>query len=517
MKILSLTIFHPSIPNIVGAYFGNIFDFSRNMRLTVKQSLLLGSSLLLLSMTFGYLGAWLYNANWLKPPSAGLTVAGDVSAMPGSRAISVNDATPLGFEQASAVSTPAVVFIKTVSTVQYESPFSGLFWDFDPFGSRGQAASTGSGVIVSKDGYIVTNNHVIQGADKITVVLNKPKTEYTAKVVGTDPSSDLAVLKIEANNLPAVAFANSDLVKVGEWVLAVGNPFNLTSTVTAGIVSAKGRNINIVKNQFPIESFIQTDAAINPGNSGGALVNLRGELVGINTAIQSNTGSYSGYGFAIPSNIVMKVVADLMDNGVVLRAFSGMTVGEVSSDELKRYNLSNDAVKVTELVEDGPAFKAGIRVGDIITQLGGMPVDGKPMFDEHLAYKRPGQTLTLKVLREGKEFTAELGLIGKSENQALLMKGAVNSKLLGADFQPLTASDLQKFGLTTGIRLLNIQRGKTISQMGLGEGFVVVKFNGKTFGEPEDLIAAMEGARGRIEIVGKDRNGNNQSFSFYSY
>jgi S1-C subfamily serine protease len=213
----------------------------------------------------------------------------------------------------------------------------------------------------------------------------------------------------------------------------------------------------------------------------------------------------------------MKVVADLMDNGVVLRAFSGMTVGEVSSDELKRYNLSNDAVKVTELVEDGPAFKAGVRVGDIITQLGGMPVDGKPMFDEHLAYKRPGQTLTLKVLREGKEFTAELGLIGKSENQALLMKGAVNSKLLGADFQPLTASDLQKFGLTTGIRLLNIQRGKTISQMGLGEGFVVVKFNGKTFGEPEDLIAAMEGARGRIEIVGKDRNGNNQSFSFYSY
>lgn len=481
-----------------------------------KWVLLLSSGLLIFSMLFGYLGAWMYNTQLFNRPSQGLQIAQNIpNAVPG---ISVNSATPQGFEQASASSTPAVVFIKTVSTVQYESPFSGLFWDFDPFGSRGQAASTGSGVIVSKDGYIVTNNHVIQGADKITVVLNKPKTEYTARVVGTDPSSDLAVLKIEADALPAIAFANSDLVKVGEWVLAVGNPFNLTSTVTAGIVSAKGRNINIVKNQFPIESFIQTDAAINPGNSGGALVNLRGELVGINTAIQSNTGSYSGYGFAIPSNIVMKVVADLMDNGVVLRAFSGMTVGEASSDELKKYGLSNDAVKVLEITEDGPAFKAGIHVGDIITQLGDMPVDGKSMFDEHLAYKRPGQNLSLKVLRQGQPVqTMELLLIGKSENEALLMKGAVNSKLLGADFQPLNNSDKQKFGLTSGIRLINIQRGKTISQMGLGEGFVVVKFNGKTYSEPEDLISAMEGARGRIEIVGKDRNGNNQSFSFYSY
>jgi S1-C subfamily serine protease len=195
-----------------------------------------------------------------------------------------------------------------------------------------------------------------------------------------------------------------------------------------------------------------------------------------------------------------------------------MTVGEASSDELKKYGLSNDAVKVLEVTEDGPAFKAGIHVGDIITQLGDMPVDGKSMFDEHLAYKRPGQNLSLKVLRQGQPLqTMDLLLIGKSENEALLMKGAVNSKLLGADFQPLNNTDKQKLGLTSGIRLINIQRGKTISQMGLGEGFVVVKFNGKTYNEPEDLISAMEGARGRIEIVGKDRNGNNQSFSFYSY
>ena len=497
-------------------HFGNIFDSSRIMKPSLKFSVVLAVGLLALSMTFGYIGAWLFNANVFGKPSQGLRIAGDVSSN-NVHAISVNSATPSGFEQASASSTPSVVFIKTVSTVQYESPFSGLFWDFDPFGSRGQAASTGSGVIVSKDGYIVTNNHVIQGADKITVVLNKPKTEYTARVVGTDPSSDLAVLKIEATELPAIAFANSDLVKVGEWVLAVGNPFNLTSTVTAGIVSAKGRNINIVKNQFPIESFIQTDAAINPGNSGGALVNLRGELVGINTAIQSNTGSYSGYGFAIPANIVMKVVADLMDNGVVLRAFSGMAVSELTSEEMKRYNLGTDAVKIMDVLEDGPAAKAGLLQGDVITHVGDVVVDGKPMFDEHLAYKRPGQTLSLKILRAGKTLSMDLALIGKTENQALLMKGAVNSKLLGADFQPLNPTDKQKLGLTAGIRLFNIQRGKTIAQMGLGEGFVVVKFNGKTYSEPEDLISAMEGARGKIEIVGKDRNGNNQSFSFYSY
>ena len=434
------------------------------------------------------------------------------------------------FQQAAQSTTPAVVHITTVigknqasnNLPRRSNPFAEIFGDDffrefeNPMRSMPQRAS-GSGVIVSEDGYIVTNNHVIQGADKITVVLNKPKTEYTARVVGTDPSSDLAVLKIEATELPAIAFANSDLVKVGEWVLAVGNPFNLTSTVTAGIVSAKGRNINIVKNQFPIESFIQTDAAINPGNSGGALVNLRGELVGINTAIQSNTGSYSGYGFAIPANIVMKVVADLMDNGVVLRAFSGITVSELTSEEMKRYNLGTDAVKIMDILEDGPAAKAGLLQGDVITHVGDVVVDGKPMFDEHLAYKRPGQTLSLKILRAGKTLSVDLALIGKTENQALLMKGAVNSKLLGADFQPLNATDKQKLGLTAGIRLFNIERGKTIAQMGLGEGFVVVKFNGKTYSEPEDLISAMEGARGKIEIVGKDRNGNNQSFSFYSY
>ena len=308
-------------------------------------------TVVLLSVASGFVGSWIFN----KANNSGiafLRVAGDDIPVK----MASNGMNLAGFEEASAISTPTVVFIKTLSTVQYESPFG--FWDFDPFGSRGQATSTGSGVIVNSDGYIVTNNHVVQGGDKITVVLNNSKKEYVAKVVGTDPGSDLALIKIEEKNLPAVVFANSDDVKVGEWVLAVGNPFNLNSTVTAGIVSAKGRNINIVKNQFPIESFIQTDAAINPGNSGGALVDLKGQLVGINTAIQSNTGSYTGYGFAIPSNIVQKIVKDFIEKGEVQRAFSGMEIGEASSNEIEtaliqRAKLAPEKAKQIAILSDG--------------------------------------------------------------------------------------------------------------------------------------------------------------------
>jgi S1-C subfamily serine protease len=295
-----------------------------------------------LPLFFGLAGAWIFGR-------MSRVNSGNVAVIPPMsntlRAVSM-DALPDGFVKASAISTPAVVFIKTQSTVQMSSPF-GWFWDFDPFGSRGEATSTGSGVIVSKDGYIVTNNHVIANANKITVVLNQRKQEYTAKVVGTDPGSDLALIKIDANDLPAIVMANSDNIQVGDWVLAVGNPFNLTSTVTAGIVSAKGRNINLMQNQFPIESFIQTDAAINPGNSGGALVNLAGELVGINTAIQSNTGSYTGYGFAIPSNIVHKIVKDLVDFGEVQRAFPGMEVADLTAARSKALNFLGEGVEVT--------------------------------------------------------------------------------------------------------------------------------------------------------------------------
>jgi Do/DeqQ family serine protease len=393
----------------------------------------------------------------------------------------------------------------------------GWFWDFDPFGSRGQATSTGSGVIVNSDGYIITNNHVIQGADKITVVLNKGKKEYVAKVVGADPGSDLALIKIEEKDLPAIVFANSDNVNVGEWVLAVGNPFNLNSTVTAGIVSAKGRNINIVKNQFPIESFIQTDAAINPGNSGGALVNLKGQLVGINTAIQSNTGSYTGYGFAIPSNIVQKIVKDFIEKGEVLRAFTGFEVNDITSQEMESLGLQKEGLKIKNIIDDSPAQKAGLKNNDIIIKIGDLIIDGRSSFDEYMAYQRPGNTLTLEVLREGKKQTLKLDLMDKNSHRDLVMRGVVHSKYLGADFQALNAQDCERYKVKSGIRILNVQRGGTVSQMSLPPGFIVLQFNGKTVSEAEDLIAAMEGSQGRLEIKGVDPAGNARSYSFFRY
>lgn len=477
----------------------------------MKQKTWIG--ILAVAFTAGFAGSWVqgFIANKRTSP---LRVATDYPAIP-SRMASSGMALS-SFEQASAISTPTVVFIKTVSTVRYENPL-GWFWDFDPFGSRGKASSTGSGVIVNADGYIVTNNHVIQGAEEIAVVLNKDKREYKATVIGTDPSSDLALIKIEKKDLPAIVFGNSEGVNVGEWVLAVGNPFNLTSTVTAGIVSAKGRNINIVKNQFPIESFIQTDAAINPGNSGGALVNLKGELVGINTAIQSNTGSYTGYGFAIPSNIVQKIVRDFMDKGEVLRAFTGFEVTGISTEEIQRFEGKAEPIKIRSVLEGSPAEKAGLKVGDVIIKIDNLTINGRSSYDEFLAYQRPNNEVTLSTLRDGKERSVKLQFIDGKLQRELMMRGVVSSKYLGADFQPLNAEDKSKLKVKAGIRILNIRRGGAISQMGLNEGFIILSYNGKVFEEPEDLIGAMEGSSGSMKIEGMDVRGNRQSYSFFRY
>lgn len=465
---------------------------------------------IVLPLISGVFGAWMFFS--VKNTQTGI---GDYPNLPVYKNASSLAALPEGFVKASAVSTPCVVFIKNETTVQYNSPF-GWFWDFDPFGSRGKSTSTGSGVIVSKDGYIITNNHVINGAEKITVVLNQQKKEYTAKLVGADPSTDLALLKIDASNLPAISIANSDAVQVGDWVLAVGNPFNLTSTVTAGIVSAKGRNINILHNQFPIESFIQTDAAINPGNSGGALVNTAGELVGINTAIQSNTGSYTGYGFAIPSNIVSKILKDFIEYGMVKRAFAGLTPDDLNADKAESLKIQSEGVLVKEIIEDGPAAAAGIKPGDVILKLDGKPVTSKAVFDENLAYYRPGDQIKLLIWRDGREMEKSLKLISQVDNNALLMKGAVNSRVLGADFQPLSSTDLNKYKLSSGIRVLNIKRGMYISQLNLPEGFIITKFKGREYKDAEDLISAMEASTGRISIEGITKEGNRQSFSYFS-
>ncbi|MFY8190314.1 MAG: PDZ domain-containing protein, partial [Bacteroidia bacterium] len=304
---------------------------------------------------------------------------------------------------------------------------------------------------------------------------------------------------------------------VGEWVLAVGNPFNLTSTVTAGIVSAKGRNINIVNNQFPIESFIQTDAAINPGNSGGALVDLEGRLIGINTAITSNTGSYNGYGFAIPVNIVAKIVKDLIEFKEVQRGFTGLDVKDIDAPTAARLNITNNhGVVVDHVLAEGPGDQAGIQSGDIIIKINDKDIDSKANFDEQIAYLRPGDKVKIDYLRNGKTGNASLKLLNQEGTTAIMRKGTVGSSNLGADFQPISKLEKGKLNIKSGYRVSNIKRGK-IAQMGIQDGFIITHINKKDFDEVNEMIKVLESARGQVSIEGIFPNGGRGVFSFYVY
>lgn len=418
-----------------------------------------------------------------------------------------------GFIKASEVSTPSVVFIKTESERYQRSSFFGF--GFDPFGRIGKVASSGSGVVVSQDGYVVTNHHVIKDADKIEVVLSNSKKTYVANLIGEDPSSDLALLKIEANSLTPIVFTNSDDVKIGQWVLAVGNPFNLTSTVTAGIVSAKGRNINIVNNQFPIESFIQTDAAINPGNSGGALVNMRGELVGVNTAIASKTGSYVGYGFAIPANIVGKIIEDLKRYGAVQRAFIGIDVTDTDGEIIEKLGGGNGVLVVrTTGTNDQAANK--VKAGDLITKINGIRIDSKSTFDERLAYLRPGDIAKLEIVRDEKSRTFEITLVNKEGTTTLLERKSQSSEVLGAEFELISKLDRLTYGIENGIKVSNITSGK-IRKMNLSDGFIFVKVNNKKCTDIDILIKYLENYQGQIRIEGVNANGAKQYLSYNFY
>ncbi len=415
-----------------------------------------------------------------------------------------------GFITASQNSTASVVFIKTESQRYQRTSFWGF--DFDPFGRIGKVASTGSGVIVSKDGYIITNEHVIKSADKIEVVLSDSKKTLQATLVGSDPSSDLALLKVESSALTPIIFTNSDEVQIGQWVLAVGNPFNLNSTVTAGIVSAKGRNINIVNNQFPIESFIQTDAAINPGNSGGALVDLKGNLVGVNTAIASKTGSYVGYGFAIPSNIVAKTIEDLKDYGEVQRGFLGVDVVDIDGDISEKLGVTKGVlVKRVNGLNDEAGKK--IEAGDVITEIDGKSIDSKSTFDERLAYLRPGDIAKLSIVRSKNNKDYTVTLVNKEGTTKLLKKESQVSELLGAEFEKLSKLERQTYRIDAGIKVTNITNGK-IRQMSIGEGFIFVKVNNVSFESVAELIHYLETYRGQIRIEGVNSGGSSQYLSF---
>jgi serine protease Do len=423
------------------------------------------------------------------------------------------------FVKASQVATPCVVFIKTVSNQQQQpiDPFYDFWSSMDFFGRRGPVTSSGSGVIITADGYIVTNLHVVKDADQIEVITNNNKHAYQAKIIGTDQSTDLALLKIEATGLQHIVFGNSDNVQIGEWVVAVGNPFNLTSTVTAGIVSAKGRNINIVNSRFPIESFIQTDAAINPGNSGGALVNTNGELVGINTAIASNTGSYNGYGFAIPVNIVQKIVKDLIEFKEVQRGFTGMDVIDIEAKLADKLNITNNlGVYVQQVLSEGPSDEAGIKAGDVVIKVNENPIETKAMFDEQISYHRPGDKVKITLWTSNGQKDVYIKLINREGNTSIMRKNTVQSTTLGADFQPLSKVELEKYKLTAGIKISNIKNGR-IRSMSIPEEFIVTAFNRKTVTTAQELIANLESARGQIIIEGIYPNGSRGFFSFYAY
>lgn len=365
------------------------------------------------------------------------------------------------------------------------------------------AQGFGSGVILSTDGYIVTNNHVIEDAQKIKVILND-KREFEADLVGTDPSTDIALLKIDAKDLPFLTYGDSDKLKLGEWVLAVGNPFNLTSTVTAGIVSARARNLGINNDQMAIESYIQTDAAVNPGNSGGALVNQQGELVGINAAIASRTGSYSGYSFAVPVTIVKKVVDDLKEFGEVQRALLGVNIRDVNAEVAKELNLNEvEGVYVGGVTDNGAAKEAGIKENDVIISIGGEKVNSSAELQEKISQYRPGDDVKVVVLRNGEKKQFTVTLRNKHGDTQIVRD---NKSVLGAEFEPVTNREKQELDIDYGIKINKLDKGK-LKDAGLKEGFIITNVNKKPIYEVNDLKREIGNARGGILVEGIYPNG----------
>ena len=366
-----------------------------------------------------------------------------------------------------------------------------------------QRRGTGSGVIINSDGYIVTNNHVVVDADEIHVTLHDNRS-YPATVIGPDPTTDLALVKINETGLPSVPMANSDNIEIGEWVLAIGNPFNLNSTVTAGIVSAKSRSINILSEEYAIEAFIQTDAAINPGNSGGALVNMQGNLVGVNTAIASPTGSYSGYGFAVPSNIVSKVVSDLLEYGSVQRGILGVKIRNITSQLAGEENLDvNKGVYIDSIFAQSAAEKANLQAGDVITEINGRTINQSSELQEMVARNRPGDEIELTINRNGKTLkrTATLQTIEGTTNIASRERGEMQS-LLGAELESIDKELAQKLNINSGVRITRLYPGKLRSETEIAEGFIITKINGTNVSSPEQVNEILKQSSGGVMIEG---------------
>jgi len=395
---------------------------------------------------------------------------------------------PTNFIAAASNATPAVVNIKSSKGGDY-------FWE-------SLSASTGSGVIISPNGYIVTNNHVIEEGKVFRVTLHD-KREFNAKLVGTDPSTDLALLKINSAELPFLPFGNSDSLQTGEWVLAVGNPFNLESTVTAGIVSAKGRNISILEDAYSIESFIQTDAAVNPGNSGGALVNTNGELIGINTAIITRSGKYEGYSFAIPADLVKKVIRDIRDFGVVQRGILGVSIAAVTDNTAKKLNLKNvEGVLITKVTESGGAADAGMKEDDVVISINNVSTSTMPELQEQVARYRPGKKIKVGFIRSGVKKTTTIVLKNRGNTTELVnaRKGKVLEDL-GFELRNLTKAE-QKRLQTTGVYVKSIYKNSLIEETNMELGFIITSINERQVESIDEVLAAIGNKNGLVMLGG---------------
>ena len=425
------------------------------------------------------------------------------------------------FVDAAERSVDAVVHIMTKVVRQsntYDDFFGALLGQI--YGYPGQTRNNtmvayGSGVVLTPDGYIVTNNHVVEGADEVEVTFNN-KVKKTATIIGTDPTTDLALIKVDASDLHYLTFGDSDNVRIGEWVLAVGNPFNLTSTVTAGIVSAKARNLSILGEGTSVESFIQTDAAVNPGNSGGALVNTKGELVGINAAIASHTGSFEGYSFAIPSNIVRKVVDDLLLYGTAQRGYLGVQIAELTQELADREGLENiEGVYVAEVTEGGAAKLAGMKSGDVITSINGKKVNSTTQLKESVGQFRPGDKIDVEVNRGGNHHHYDLTLLNEAGNVDVVKKGDsfFNSEF-GLMLQPIDQNDMSRLGISSGLKIVEIRQGR-FKNSGIPVDFVITKVNGTAVNDKTELENAQKSRRSRrTTIEGVYPNGMNATFYY---
>jgi Do/DeqQ family serine protease len=417
------------------------------------------------------------------------------------------------FSYAAAKVTPAVVHIKSTIKAgsrggraqsippQLREFFGDQFGQLEPQNQQPSMGS-GSGVIISDNGYIVTNNHVVEGSSELEVTLSDKRT-FKAKILGTDPSTDIALLKIEAKDLPKLTLANSDDIKVGQWVLAVGNPFNLSGTVTAGIVSAKGRN-HIIRSEGSIESFIQTDAAVNPGNSGGALVDLNGDLIGINTAIFSETGNFAGYSFAVPTSIVSRVVEDIIEFGEVRRGYLGISISDMNSELAKETGLNvTQGVYILGVTEEGAAKAAGLKKGDVILKVDNKNVNSVSQLQEAVTRHKPGEKVDVVVVRDGKEKNMKITLKGNSGNSQLVRANSSETlRGLGADLSTLSTEEAKKLGVTGGVKVAELYPGALSAQTDIKKGFVITKVNKKAVKSVEEVKQAIESTDGGVMLEG---------------